>query len=64
MLDPQPRPVLLAALVRVAGTRWTVEENFRAGKEFAVLDEHQVRRSCTADGNRRTLCGLGSEAGA
>ena len=31
-------------LVRVAGRRWTVKENFRATKAHAGLDEHQVRR--------------------
>ncbi len=35
--------VPLATLVRVAGTRWRVEENFQAGKGCAGLDEHQVR---------------------
>jgi len=35
--------VWLATLVRVAGTRWRVEENFQAGKGCAGLDEHQVR---------------------
>ena len=39
-----PRPVPLATLVQVAGTRWTVEENFQAGKELTGLDQHQVRR--------------------
>jgi SRSO17 transposase len=39
-----PHPVPLAALVSVAGRRWTVEENFQAGKGLAGLDEHQVRR--------------------
>jgi SRSO17 transposase len=39
-----PRPVPLPTLVTVAGTRWTTEENFQAGKELAGLDEHQVRR--------------------
>jgi SRSO17 transposase len=38
-----PRPVSLATLVKVAGLRWTVEENFQAGKGLAGLDEHQVR---------------------
>ena len=37
------RPVTLAALVKVAGLRWTIEENFQAGKGLAGLDEHQVR---------------------
>ncbi|MDQ0956299.1 SRSO17 transposase [Streptomyces sp. B4I13] len=39
-----PHPVLLAELVRVAGSRWRVEEFFQAGKGLAALDEHQVRR--------------------
>lgn len=39
-----PRPVPLPALIRVAGTRWRVEETFQAGKGLADLDEHQVRR--------------------
>ena len=39
-----PAPVTLAALVTVAGLRWTIEENFQAGKGLAGLDEHQVRR--------------------
>jgi SRSO17 transposase len=38
-----PRPVPLALLVRVAGSRWKVEDGFAAGKELAGLDEHQVR---------------------
>jgi SRSO17 transposase len=39
-----PRHVPLAALVKVAGIRWTTEENFQAGKGLTGLDEHQVRR--------------------
>ena len=39
-----PRHVPLATLVKVAGLRWTVEEDFQAGKGLAGLDEHQVRR--------------------
>jgi len=38
-----PRPVPLAQLVRVAGSRWKVEDGFAGGKELAGLDEHQVR---------------------
>ena len=38
-----PRHVPLATLVKVAGLRWTVEENFQASKGLAGLDEHQVR---------------------
>jgi SRSO17 transposase len=37
-------PVTLAALVKVAGRRWTTEENFQAGKGLTGLDEHQARR--------------------
>jgi SRSO17 transposase len=39
-----PRPVTVAEIVRVAGTRWNVEEDFQTGKELTALDEHQVRR--------------------
>jgi SRSO17 transposase len=39
-----PRPVLLATLVRVAGSRWTIEERFQTGKGLVGLDQHQVRR--------------------
>jgi SRSO17 transposase len=39
-----PCPVPLARLVRVAGTRWTVEERFQTGKGLVGLDAHQVRR--------------------
>jgi len=38
-----PGPVPLARLVRVAGSRWRIEDGFAAGKELAALDEHQVR---------------------
>ncbi len=37
-------PVTLAALVRVAGTRWCIEECFQAGKGEVGLDQHQVRK--------------------
>ncbi|MGW3636026.1 IS701 family transposase [Streptomyces sp. NPDC005122] len=36
--------VPLNTLVRIAGSRWRVEETFQAGKGLAGLDEHQVRR--------------------
>jgi SRSO17 transposase len=39
-----PRHVPLPLLVKVAGIRWTTEENFQAGKGLTGLDEHQVRR--------------------
>jgi SRSO17 transposase len=39
-----PHPVPLAELVRVAGIRWNIEEDFQTGKELTALDEHQVRR--------------------
>ena len=39
-----PRHVPLATLVKVAGRRWTTEENFQASKQLTGLDEHQVRR--------------------
>jgi SRSO17 transposase len=39
-----PEPTPLATLVRVAGQRWRVEENFQAAKGLTGLDQHQVRR--------------------
>jgi SRSO17 transposase len=39
-----PKLVNLATLVRVAGTRWCIEECFRAGKDEVGLDQHQVRK--------------------
>jgi hypothetical protein len=39
-----PASTPLVALVRVAGTRWRVEEAFQAGNGLCGLDEHQVRR--------------------
>ncbi|MFD2027297.1 hypothetical protein [Promicromonospora aerolata] len=39
-----PRPVAIGDLARVAGRRWTVEENFQATKSHTGLDKHQVRR--------------------
>jgi SRSO17 transposase len=39
-----PHPVALSELVRVAGTRWRIEESFQATKTLTGLDEHQVRR--------------------
>jgi hypothetical protein len=38
-----PRPVPLAQLGQVAGSRWKIEDGFAAGKELAALDQHQVR---------------------
>jgi SRSO17 transposase len=49
-------PVPLAQLVRVAGSRWKVEDGFAGGKELAALDEHQVR-SWTS-WHRRTILAL------
>ena len=39
-----PARTSLAALVRVAGTRWTVECGFQQAKGETGLDQHQVRR--------------------
>jgi SRSO17 transposase len=39
-----PAPVPLTTLVRIAGSRWRVEEFFQSGKGLAALDEHQFRR--------------------
>jgi len=38
-----PRAVTLATLVRVAGSRWAIEESFRAAKGQVGLDHYQVR---------------------
>jgi hypothetical protein len=38
------RLVALTELVRIAGTRWRIEESFQATKTLTGLDEHQVRR--------------------
>ena len=51
-----PRPVPLAQLVRVAGSRWKIEDGFAAGKELAGLDEHQVR--CWTSWHRWTILAL------
>ena len=51
-----PGPVPLARLVRVAGSRWKVEDGFAAGKELAALDEHQVR--CWTSWHRWTILAL------
>jgi hypothetical protein len=40
---PEGRPVTLPTLVRVAGMRWPVEEDFRTGKGHFGLDHSQVR---------------------
>jgi SRSO17 transposase len=40
---PAGQPVTLTRLIRAAGLRWPVEEQFRAGKDFLGLDESQVR---------------------
>ena len=51
-----PSPVPLAQLVRVAGSRWKIEDGFAAGKELAALDEHQVR--CWTSWHRWTILAL------
>jgi hypothetical protein len=51
-------PPPLATPVKVAGTRWSAEENFQAGKGRAGLDEHQVRAR-TSWRRRVTLAMLG-----
>ena len=38
-----PAPVPLAALIHVAGTRWSIEEQFQAAKSQVGLDHYQVR---------------------
>src|SRR5664280_3683592 len=39
-----PAATSLAGLVRVAGTRWAIEETFQTGKGEVGLDHYQVRR--------------------
>ncbi len=39
-----PVPATLARLVKVAGRRWSTEENFQTAKTLTGLDQHQVRR--------------------
>jgi SRSO17 transposase len=51
-----PVPVPLAQLVKVAGSRWKVEDGFAAGKELAALDQHQVR--CWTSWHRWTILAL------
>jgi SRSO17 transposase len=40
---PAGQPLTLTRLIRAAGLRWPVEEQFRAGKDRLGLDESQVR---------------------
>ena len=42
-LSYTPRPVPVATLIRVAGTRWAVEECFQTAKTGVGLDHYQVR---------------------
>lgn len=44
LLCYSPHRVALKTLVRVAGQRWRIEENFQAAKSLTGLDQHQVRR--------------------
>jgi SRSO17 transposase len=39
-----PADTALAALVRVAGARWAIEENFEDAKGMAGLDQYEVRK--------------------
>lgn len=57
-----PRLVPLTVLVRVAGSRWRVEETFQSGKGLAGLDEHQVRRY--ASWSRWVTLAMGTPHGA
>ena len=40
---PEDRPVTLRGLIKVAGRRWPVEEDFQLGKDAFGLDHSQVR---------------------
>ncbi|MFJ4953058.1 hypothetical protein [Streptomyces sp. NPDC088760] len=39
-----PLGTTIDSLVRVAGTRWTIEEAFQAAKNECALDQYEVRR--------------------
>jgi SRSO17 transposase len=39
-----PEAVTLAEMVRVAGTRWVIEQGFEAAKQEVGLDEYEVRQ--------------------
>ena len=39
-----PEEATLEELVRVAGTRWAIEESFQEAKDQVGLDQYQVRR--------------------
>ncbi|WP_306363119.1 IS701 family transposase [Nocardia sp. CC227C] len=49
-------PVPLARLVKVAGRRWSTEENFQTAKTLTGLDQHQVR--CWRSWHRWTLLAI------
>jgi hypothetical protein len=40
---PEGRPATLSTIIRIAGRRWPVEEDFQQGKEHFGLDHSQVR---------------------
>jgi SRSO17 transposase len=40
---PEGRPVTLSTMVKIAGRRWPVEEDFQFGKDHFGLDHSQVR---------------------
>jgi SRSO17 transposase len=40
---PEGRPATLRALIKIAGRRWPVEEDFQTGKDAFGLDHSQVR---------------------
>jgi len=40
---PQSQPLTLTRLIRAAGLRWPVDEEYRLGKDCFGLDESQVR---------------------
>jgi SRSO17 transposase len=42
--------------VKVAGSRWKIEDGFAGSKELAALDEHQVRNRTSWQ--RRTILAL------
>jgi hypothetical protein len=44
LITAATRPATSPSLVKAAGRRWAVEEDFQASKGLAARDEHQARR--------------------
>ena len=53
-----PPPTTLEEVVRVAGSRWTVESSFEAAKGEVGLDQYEVRSWTPGIGISRSRCAL------